>query len=97
MLCLPDEHQILRMQMHHHITWDRITQEPGTGRDVCGCGAALPALVLGDNKLPGGQHHTAAATKANQILGCIRRGITSRDRDVALPLYTALLRPRLEH
>uniref|UniRef100_A0A7M4E807 Reverse transcriptase domain-containing protein n=1 Tax=Crocodylus porosus TaxID=8502 RepID=A0A7M4E807_CROPO len=68
------------------------------GNSFFGSGEAEKDLgVIIDAKMNMGRQCGDAVRKANHTLSCIHRCISSRSKEMTLPLYTALVRPQLEY
>jgi len=81
-----------------------VEREPYVMQDVNGIFCPLQAVevemdlgVWMDNKLKFSDHVEHAVSKANQILGLIRRSFTYLDIPLLKQLYTTLVRPHLEY
>ena len=53
--------------------------------------------MLVDAKLDMGQQRALTSQKANSILDCMKRSVASRAREMVLPLFSVLVRSRLEY
>jgi len=80
-----------------HLDWGSSQYQYRLGDEGIESSPATKDLgVLVGKKLDVSHQCTLPAQKANHILGCIKRSLARRWREVILPLFSSLVRPHLE-
>ncbi|KAJ7424154.1 hypothetical protein BTVI_07398 [Pitangus sulphuratus] len=80
-----------------HLGKNNLVHQYRLGADLPESSSAKKDLgVLVDKKLSMSQQRALEAKKDNGILECITKRVSSRLKEVILPLYSALVRPHLE-
>ena len=80
-----------------HLVWGSSGSEYRPGEELTGSSPAEKDLgILVNRKLDTSQQCVLADRKSNCILGCIKRKVISREREVIVPLCSVLVMTHLE-